>query len=300
MGSMAEMSFDRPGFSFDDLDELEGERDFQVREDAGGRGPLILALAGGVLVVFGAVVWNTYSQGVRTSEGELPVLLAEKSEYKTKGPGAQVAPDEPRRVYRQIETLPEEAVVPARANVAVAPAERDVRLAGEPPMDLRPGSDPEPEAAAPPVAGDETAAVVDPAPAEIGNAAPKAADETTLAEAPSIRTRRLERAPDIAVEPAPAASEPAAPRFSFSSEGNYLVQVAALRSEAGAEAAWSKLSVQYDDIFNGASRYVQRADLGAKGVFFRLRAGRFQDRSEAVSFCDALKADGGSCIVVER
>jgi len=297
---MAEMSFDRPGFSFDDLDELEGERDFQVREDAGGRGPLILALAGGVLVVFGAVVWNTYSQGVRTSEGELPVLLAEKSEYKTKGPGAQVAPDEPRRVYRQIETLPEEAVVPARANVAVAPAERDVRLAGEPPMDLRPGSDPEPEAAAPPPAGDETAAVVDPAPAEIGNAAPKAADETTLAEAPSIRTRRLERAPDIAVEPAPAASEPAAPRFSFSSEGNYLVQVAALRSEAGAEAAWSKLSVQYDDIFNGASRYVQRADLGAKGVFFRLRAGRFQDRSEAVSFCDALKADGGSCIVVER
>jgi len=51
MGSMAEMSFDRPGFSFDDLDELEGERDFPVREDTGGRGPLILALAGGVLVV---------------------------------------------------------------------------------------------------------------------------------------------------------------------------------------------------------------------------------------------------------
>ncbi len=295
MGSMAEMSFDRPGFSFDDLDELEGERDFPVREDAGGRGPLILALAGGVLVVFGAVVWNTYSGGVRTNDGDLPVLLAEKSDYKTKGPGAQVEPDQPRRVYRQIETLPEERVVPARVTVPGAPVERDVRLAGEPPMDLRPGSDP--DAAAPPLRDKaEPDPLVSPAPSEIVPEVPETSERTELAEVPSIRTDRLDAEP----ETTPQSRSGPEPRFAFSADGNYLVQVAALRSEDSAEEAWSKLSVTHGEILEGATRYIQRADLGAKGVFFRLRAGRFQDRSEAVSFCDALKADGGSCIVVER
>lgn len=300
MGSMAEMNYNRAGFSFDDLDELESERDFPVREDAGGRGPLILALAGGVLVVFGAVVWNTYSSGVRTNDGDLPVLLAEKSDYKTKGPGAQVEPDQPRRVYRQIETLPEERVVPARVTVPGASLERDVRLAGEPPMDLRPGSDPD-AAALPPLAGEaEPDPLVSPAPSEIVPDVPETAERTDMAEGPSMRTDRLDAEPGAAPEPAPQPRQAPTSRFAFSAEGNFLVQVAALRSEEGAEEAWSTLSVKHGDIFEGATRYIQRADLGAKGVFFRLRAGRFQDRAEAVSFCDALKADGGSCIVVER
>jgi len=117
-----------------------------------------------------------------------------------------------------------------------------------------------------------------------------------MAELPSIRTERLEAEPETAPQ-GPSGPEP---RFAFSAEGSYLVQVAALRSEEGAEEAWAKLAVSHEDLIEGATRYIQRADLGAKGVFFRLRAGRFQDRSEAVSFCDALKADGGSCIVVER
>jgi hypothetical protein len=65
-----------------------------------------------------------------------------------------------------------------------------------------------------------------------------------------------------------------------------------------AEAAWRKASSARPDIYQGASKQIQRADLGAKGVFYRLRVGTFAERSEASAFCDALKASGENCIVV--
>jgi hypothetical protein len=40
-------------------------RGFDIRDDDSGRGPLILVLALGVLLIFAGVVWNTYRQGVR-------------------------------------------------------------------------------------------------------------------------------------------------------------------------------------------------------------------------------------------
>ena len=99
---MADNSYERASFSFDDIDDMDdGYRGFDVREEANGRGPLILALAGGVLVVFGAVVWNTYSKGYRADGQSVPTLLAETSDYRTEGPDADrlVDPQVTSRVY---------------------------------------------------------------------------------------------------------------------------------------------------------------------------------------------------------
>ena len=60
-------------------DEYRGA---DIRDDDSGRGPLILALAIGVLIVFAAVVWNTYRQGVREEDGELPMVMADTEPYK--------------------------------------------------------------------------------------------------------------------------------------------------------------------------------------------------------------------------
>ena len=69
-----------PNFDFGPYeDEYRG---FDVREDDSGRGPLILFLALGVLLIFAAVVWNTYRQGVRPSEGGLPVIAGDEGPYK--------------------------------------------------------------------------------------------------------------------------------------------------------------------------------------------------------------------------
>ena len=49
---------------------------FDAREEEAARGPLILTLAIGVLLIFGAVVWNPYRQGVRPEGEGLPSVLA--------------------------------------------------------------------------------------------------------------------------------------------------------------------------------------------------------------------------------
>ena len=57
-------------------------RGFEIRDDETARGPLILALAIGVLLVFGAVVWNTYRQGVRSNGAGIPSVIADNTPYK--------------------------------------------------------------------------------------------------------------------------------------------------------------------------------------------------------------------------
>jgi cell division protein FtsN len=47
------------------------------------------------------------------------------------------------------------------------------------------------------------------------------------------------------------------------------------------------------------SENVQKADLGDKGTWYRLRMGGFSDKAAAASFCEKLKADGGSCLVAK-
>jgi cell division septation protein DedD len=82
--------------------------------------------------------------------------------------------------------------------------------------------------------------------------------------------------------------------------GAYLAQIAALRSRDAAELAWSRFAKQAPALFAPMKRDVQEADLGAKGVYHRLRAGYFADREEASRFCDRVKALGQECIVVGR
>jgi hypothetical protein len=95
---------------------------------------------------------------------------------------------------------------------------------------------------------------------------------------------------------APAA--PAAPVLSAS--GGYLAQMAALRSEDAAKATWAEVLNRNPGLLRGAKMSVQRADLGAQGVYFRLRAGYFADRDQANLFCDRLKAARLDCMVVSQ
>ena len=87
-------------------------------------------------------------------------------------------------------------------------------------------------------------------------------------------------------------------RFAFAAEGGYLVQIAALRSEEAAESQWKRVTASAPELYHGATKMIQRADLGSEGVFYRLRVGAFADRSEASAFCDAVKEAGANCIVV--
>ena len=238
-------------------DEYRGFGD----QEEQARGPLILVLALGVLLIFAGVVWNTYRQGVRPAEGGLPVFADEKAEFK-RAPdergGAQVAGLE-RGFYDLMETAPGE------------------RLSG---LELD-GAAPEPEASE--LVTDQSEPI---GPSE--EAPIRVAALTT--EAPGSEATR-----ESAAE-----QSPALPAIAFRADGGFQVQLMALRSEAAAQTAWREFNRSYPRLASGAFVDIQRADLGARGVFYRLRLGAFGSRDEARNYCDELKSNGRDCMVVSR
>ena len=105
----------------------------------------------------------------------------------------------------------------------------------------------------------------------------------------------------VIVENAPAEGPPqlgAAP--AFASNGGYVAQLAALQSEAATDQAWRRLSSRAPQLFAHARLDVERADLGQRGIYYRVRAGYFADRANAARFCERIRQMGQDCIVAAR
>ncbi|TYB81345.1 SPOR domain-containing protein [Maritimibacter fusiformis] len=79
--------------------------------------------------------------------------------------------------------------------------------------------------------------------------------------------------------------------------GTRLVQLGAFDSEEVARIEWDRLAGRFEDILDGKSRVIQRAQSGGK-TFYRLRAMGFEDLSDARRFCAAMMAGQAPCIPV--
>jgi hypothetical protein len=77
----------------------------------------------------------------------------------------------------------------------------------------------------------------------------------------------------------------------------YAVQVTSQRSEAEAQAAYRSLQAKYPQQLGDRQAFVRRADLGAKGIYYRALIGPFASAQDAVSLCSSLKAAGGNCLI---
>lgn len=91
---------------------------------------------------------------------------------------------------------------------------------------------------------------------------------------------------------------PAAPQFAAG--GPYVAQLAALQSEAAVDQAWRRLASRAPQLFAAARLDSQRADLGQRGIYYRVRAGYFADRANAARFCERIRQMGQDCIVTAR
>lgn len=152
-----------------------------------------------------------------------------------------------------------------------------------------------------------------PIPLNTGSGAPVSTNPTPLSATPSIvdnvpapppaRVAAAPAAPAAVHTPAPAAA-PAAPRPAAATTsgatapaGAYVVQIASVRSEAEAQATWRSMQSKYSGLLANQPFGVKRADLGDRGVYYRAQVGSFGSRDEAVSLCEALRAQGGDCMV---
>lgn len=101
----------------------------------------------------------------------------------------------------------------------------------------------------------------------------------------------------------PAPAHVAAPKATASTpalNGAFGVQLLASPLEQDAVAAWDRLSAKHSAALAALPHEVVRADLGAKGVFYRLRAGSFASRAEAKAVCTKLAAVKQDCMVIKR
>jgi tetratricopeptide (TPR) repeat protein len=88
----------------------------------------------------------------------------------------------------------------------------------------------------------------------------------------------------------PAVSAPSAPM------SGWVVQIASADTEASAMSTWKKMQGRYK-ILKSESPSVVKADLGAKGVFYRVRIGGFDEQADAKKACARLKTGGVSCYI---
>jgi len=115
---------------------------------------------------------------------------------------------------------------------------------------------------------------------------PQQAPETTATTtAPSAQRPVTPPAPRLASAP------------SNGGAGAYVVQLSSQKSESEAQASFRALQAKYPSALSDRSPIIRRADLGAKGVFYRALVGPFGSASEAGTLCNSLKAAGGQCIV---
>ncbi|MFQ5954850.1 MAG: SPOR domain-containing protein [Kiloniellales bacterium] len=80
----------------------------------------------------------------------------------------------------------------------------------------------------------------------------------------------------------------------------YMIQLVAHRTPAAAQATWSQLNRVHPDLLGGLPHRVERADLGRRGLFYRLRIGAFADRAAALKLCRDLKARRLDCWIVRQ
>jgi hypothetical protein len=97
----------------------------------------------------------------------------------------------------------------------------------------------------------------------------------------------------VAGDPISQATEVAA----LADDAPAYVQLASLRTEAEARQAASDLISGYGQLFNGANMEVQRVDLGARGIYYRVRVPA-TSLQEANTICSNVKSAGGDCFTM--
>jgi cell division septation protein DedD len=118
-------------------------------------------------------------------------------------------------------------------------------------------------------------------------------------QAPAAETT----AEPVAATPAPAEAQPAeetqvAALPSSEVPSGIRLQLASVPNEADVDSEWQRLQRRLGKALDGQQMQVERADLGTKGVFYRLQIGPFTDRSAAKAACKNIKAAGGDCLLV--
>lgn len=249
------------------------DRSEALRPKRRGRWLAILA-AFVALGAFAGVAWYATNKGQTNPGATVPVITAENTPVKERPaePGGMEVPNRNIQVFDRI--TPDGQ--PQKVERLLPPAET-------------PMARPAPEAKPP------AGPLVPDAPAIASRAAapaprPAAAEDRAVAAVPVTPPRMEDSAPKAAAPKAKAAA---------SAAGAWRIQLGAARDEARAKASIAQMQKANGDLLKGLAPDIVRADLGAKGVFWRMRMGPLADQRAAADLCRKLAARKVGCIVVK-
>ena len=321
-----------PGDSNVEIDLLD---DDAGRARGGVRSGIALVAA---LAVFAGVLWYAYDWGMgQLATVGLPVIVADTTPIKSRpeDPGGievpnqnvavlnDLAPDPampqaerllpppetpqpPQTAAPRIESVAqvEQLLGPPLETAAGRPRKVPAAETAPPPATPQAAGDSQPVAAPAPVPPEPEAAAAQPVPEP--PPAPSVAAPAAVAPsaaAPSAAAPTAAAPGDTAAQVAAQVATPIAALIATLPEaktGGFVVQLAALRSRDGARPAWASLQKAHPKLLGGRELAIQKADLGDRGIFYRVRAGFFADRAAARGLCNALKARGQDCLVTKR
>ena len=230
-----------------------------------------LGAAAVVLVAAGGVAWLVYDRTpAAPGGGEVPSVAADAGPEKIRPQqeGGIEVPNQDIRVYNEL-------------NGSKPAQESEVLL---PPPEA-PMTPPAATSAEPQTATEATAAPSAPAPAlDVAPAAGTDAqpDETSAA----------------ASDEATATVTVALPVQTAATTGAFRIQLAAVKTQDAAQAAWKKMMKTHPDVLKGLKVNVVKVDRGADGTLFRVQGGPFADRAAAETACSKLKQKSQACLVV--
>jgi hypothetical protein len=235
-------------------------REDEVRPRFRGLVATLVALV--VIGVFAGGLWFAYQQGLKrvgvtTGAADVPLIRADERPTKVRPekPGGMEVPDRDKLIYTQKRAAVEHLLPPP-----------------EKPM---------PRPTAPSAAGPSALPQPPAAPAGAGAANP----------APQAQSQQLAGKPPVKAEPAATA---AARSATTQKTGGTRIQLASVRSEEAARQEWDRIRRANPDLLGSASATFARADLGDKGVYYRLQTAPIGD---AEQICGKLKRRNIGCII---
>lgn len=296
----------------DDMDD-----DVIIDDDASAVRWIPAAVVITVLGGFFALAWYAYHSGTQSVKDEdLMVVEADKTPMKEKplDPGGMKFPNQDKTIYDTFagsnQTPPKvERVLPAPEepiNKNMDTSETKTWINDKLKEEAAAGAAAKPEqvignadAAKPPAAKEMKPSagedkVVKPMPVVDKPASKEDIGIVTHVAKPEAKPAEIKETkkpePKAATKPAEKTKQAAAP----AAAGSVRVQLGAYASEEEARNAWGRIQKKFPEL-KDKTVYVVKADLGAKGIYYRLRAG-VASAADARTLCASLSAKGQACM----
>lgn len=251
-----------------------------------------------VIIAFAGILWYAYPESSENYDAaDVPVIKADAQTYKftPDDPGGMEVRHQDSTVFNPLVKKPTESVERLLPKPEEPLNKQDAIQAGD-------------TAPAVKTAG-KAGLNLEPAPEDGGAGAEKVVDTTKAPTLTELATAKTQDAPIEKVEEKKEAAKPvekaevkAEPKAEEKKEAvstgasGFYMQLGAFRDTAKVDAEWSKLQKKFPTSLGGLSKRIEKADLGAKGTWYRLHAGPVAE-GKARDICASLKADGAGCMV---